>query len=137
MGESHAPPTSRKSSTTHRNRPHEQGFFRFSAGAISAMTKLSTSMIKHQATALKVQEEKSNSHMKVWRHFPKIKKNVILLGGVEDDSTVSNEPTDEMLSILGFQNGAQVDYYIIQSMRDYNMSLEPGFCMALNKGMLV
>ena len=42
-----------------------------------------------------------------------------------------------MLSILGCQNGAQVDQYLRACMSGYNMSLEPGFCTALNKGMLV
>ena len=42
-----------------------------------------------------------------------------------------------MLSILGCQNGAQVDQYLRQSMQGHNMSLEPGFCTALNKGILV
>ena len=107
-----------------------------SAGAISAMTKLSASMIRHQEATLKAQEEKSDSRLKAWRRLPKIQQNVILLGGVEDDGTVPDEPTEEMLSILGCQNGAQVDQYLRQSMRGYNMSLEPGFCTALNKGML-
>ena len=101
------------------------------------MTKLSASMIKHQEAVLKAQEENSDSRMKAWRRLPKIQQNVILLGGVEDDGTVPDEPTEEMLSILGCQNGAQVDQYLRQSMQGFNMSLEPGFCTALNKGMLV
>ena len=42
-----------------------------------------------------------------------------------------------MLQILGCQNGAQVDQYLRACMSGYKMSLEPGFCTALNKGMLV
>ena len=108
-----------------------------SAGAISAMTKLSASMIKHQEFALKSQEDKSDSRMKAWRRLPKIQQNVIVLAGVEEDGTVPKEPTEEMLSILGCQNGAQVDQYLRACMPGFNMSLEPGFCTALNKGMLV
>ena len=101
------------------------------------MTKMTASMIKHQEAALKVQEEKSNSRMKAWRQLPKIQQNVILIGGVEVNGIVPDKPTEEMLSIMGFQNGAQVDQYLRQSMRGYNISLELGFCTALNKGMLV
>ena len=42
-----------------------------------------------------------------------------------------------MLSVLGCQNRAQVEQYLRQSMQGHNMSLEPRFCTALNKGMLV
>ena len=108
-----------------------------SSGAIAAMTKLSDSMIKHQEAAIKAQEEKSDSRIKAWRRLPQIQQNVILLAGVEEDGTVPKEPTEEMLSILGCQNGAQVDQFLKQSMQGYNMSLEPGFCTALNKGMIV
>ena len=108
-----------------------------SSGAISAMKKLSASMIKHQEAAIKAQEEKSDSRMKAWRRLPQIQQNVILLAGVEEDGTIPKEPTEEMLSILGCQNGAQVDQFLKQSMQGYNMSLEPGFCTALNKGMIV
>lgn len=38
---------------------------------------------------------------------------------------------------MGCQNGSQVDQYLWQSMSSYNMSLEPGFCKVLNKGILV
>jgi len=108
-----------------------------SAGAISAMTKLSASMIKHQEATLKSQEEKGDNRMKAWRRLPKIQQNVIVLAGVEDDGTVPTEPTEEMLSILGCQNGAQVEQFLRQSMQGHNMCLEPGFCTALNKGMFV
>ena len=62
---------------------------------------------------------------------------MILGGGIEEDGFVPTEATEEMLAILGCQNGAQVDQYLRQSMSSYNMSLEPGFCTALNKGILV
>ena len=47
------------------------------------------------------------------------------------------ECTEEMLFILGCQNGAQVEHYLRQSMQGHRMSLELGFCTALNKGILV
>ena len=81
----------------------------FANGAVAAMTKLSESTIKHQEAALKVQEEKSDSRIKAWRKLPKIQQDIILLGGVDEDGKVPEEPTEEMLSILGCQNGAQVE----------------------------
>ena len=54
--------------------------------------------------------------MKTWRRLPKIQQNLIILAGVEEDGTVPQEPTEEMLSILGCQNGAQVDQFLKQSM---------------------
>ena len=85
----------------------------------------------------KHKEEKTDSRTKAWNRLPMIQRNVILLGGVEDDGTIPEEPTEEMLSILGCQNGAQVDQYLRQSMAGYNLSPEPGLCSALNKGILV
>ena len=76
---------------------------------ISAMTKLSASMVAHQAATLKKQEEKDDSTLKVWRRLPKLQQQVILLGGVEEDGTVLKDTTEEMADILGYQNGAQVE----------------------------
>ena len=75
--------------------------------------------------------------MMEWRQLPKIQHNVIILVGVEEDGTVLEEPTEEILSIIGCQSGAQVEKILRQSMQGHHKSLEPGFCMALNKGMLV
>ena len=107
-----------------------------SSGAISAMTKLSDSMIRHQEAALRNQEEKSDTRMKAWRRLPKIQQNIILLGGMEEDGTVPTDPTEEMYSVLGCQNGAQVEQYLRQSLQGHNIALETGFCTALNKGIL-
>ena len=107
------------------------------SGTITAMTKLSASMIAHQAASLKKQEEKDDSTLKAWRRLPKLQQQVILLGGVEEDGTIPTETTEEMAAILGYQNGAQVDQFLRQSMSTYNMRLEPGFCTAINKGILV
>ena len=101
------------------------------------MTKLSASMIKHQEASIKAQEEKPDGCLKVWRRLPKIQHNIITLDGVEEDGTVPEEPTEEMLSIIGCQNGAQVEQFLRQLMQDHNISLEPSFCTALNKDMLV
>ena len=77
-------------------------------GAITAMTKLSECMVKHQEAVLKHQEEKKDTRQKAWTKLPAIQKNIILLGGVDDQGSVPDHPTKEMLSILGCQNGAQV-----------------------------
>ena len=68
--------------------------------------------------------------------MPNLQKNVILCGGVEEDGTIPKEATEEMLAIPGCLNGAQVDQYLRQLMSSHNMSLEPEFCTALNKGIL-
>jgi len=68
--------------------------------------------------------------------LPKIQQNVILLGGVEEDGTVPKEYTEEMLSVLSSQNGAQVEQYLRQIMPGHNMQFTTGFCTALNKGIL-
>ena len=106
-------------------------------GVIAAMTSLSRIMIEHQKATLKKQEKKDDSHLKSWHRIPNLQKNVILCGGIEEDGTIPKEATEEMMAILGCQNGAQVDQYLRQSMSSYNMRLEPGFCTALNKGILV
>ena len=41
------------------------------------------------------------------------------------------------MSILGCQNGAQVEQFLRQSMEEHNMNLEPGLCTAINKGIFV
>ena len=94
-------------------------------------------MIRYQEAALRSQEEKSNSRIKACKRLPKIQQNVILLAGVKDDGTVPDGMTEEMLSILGFQNGVQVEQYLRQSIQEDNTSLEPGFYTALDKGMLL
>ena len=45
--------------------------------------------------------------------------------------------TDEMLAILGCSNGPYIEQYLRQSMQSHNMTLEPRFCTALNKGIFV
>ena len=104
-------------------------------GVIATMTSLSKSMIEHQKATLKKQEEKDDARMKSWRRLPTPEKRNPS-GGVEEDGTLPTAATEEMLAILGCQNGTQVEY-LCQSMSSYNMSLEPGFCTALNKGILV
>jgi hypothetical protein len=107
------------------------------SGAITAMTKLSESIIKSQEAAAKNQLDRDDNRKKSWKKLPKIQQDILLLGGVEEDGHIPTVPTEEMLSILGCQNGAQVDQFLRQSMARHNMTLEPGFCTALNKGILV
>ena len=76
------------------------------------MTKLLASIIKHQEATLKSQEEMWYSWMKAWCRLPKIQQSIILLAGVKDNSTFPDDPTEEMLSILGCQNDAQVELYL-------------------------
>ena len=104
---------------------------------MTALTKLSMSIVKQQEAAIKNQEEKADNRLKSWRRLPKIQQNVILLGGIDENSNIPTEPTEEMLSILGCQNGAQVDQYLRQSMSGHNMQIEPGLCSAINKGIIV
>ena len=104
---------------------------------MNAITRLSDSMIKHQEATIRNQEEKSDSRFKAWRRLPKITQNIILLSGVDENGEVPPTPTDDMYSILGCQNGAQVNQYLKQAMPSHNVSFEPGFCTALNKGMFL
>ena len=106
-------------------------------GAVTAMTKLSECMVKHQEAVLWNQEEKGDTRLKAWNKLPSIQKNIILLGGVDDQGVVPDTPTEEMLSILGCQNGAQVDQYLKQVLIGHNIKLEPCFCSAINKGIFV
>ena len=105
-------------------------------GAITAMTKLSERIIRHQENATKHQQEKEDNRLKSWKKLPKIQQDILLLGGIEEDGSVPDHPTEEMLAILGCQNGAQVDQFLRQSMTGHNMALETGLCTALNKGIL-
>ena len=66
-----------------------------------------------------------------------IQQNIITLTRVEEDSTVPDEPTKDMLSTIGCQNGAQVEQFLRQSMQDHNMTIGPDFCTTLNKGMML
>ena len=52
-----------------------------SDGAISAMTKLSESLVRNQEAALKASEEKVDNRLKAWEKLPKIQQDIILLGG--------------------------------------------------------
>lgn len=63
--------------------PNNQGALN-QDGAITAMTKLSECMVKHQEAVLRNQEEKKDTRLKAWHKLPEIQKNIILLGGVDD-----------------------------------------------------
>ena len=70
-----------KASPTVVDLSNSQGPSGLQDGAITAMTKLSDSMIAHQRAAIKNQEEKADSRIKAWRKLPKLQQNVILFGG--------------------------------------------------------
>ena len=55
-----------------------------SDGAISAMTKLSESLVRNQEAALKASEEKADNRLKAWKKLPKIQQDIILLGGLKN-----------------------------------------------------
>ena len=105
-------------------------------GTISAMTKIFESLVKNQEAALKANKEKVDNRLKAWKKLPKIQQDTILLGGVDESGEVSDKPTEEMLSILGCSNGAQVEQFLRQSTRKNNVAFERGICTALNKGIL-
>ena len=63
-------------------------------------------MIRHQEVALNRQENKGDDRLKIWKKLP---RNVLLLGGIDSDGVVPENITDEMLSVLGSSNGAQVE----------------------------
>ena len=106
-------------------------------GATTAMTKLSEALTKYQEVAARAHEEKSDVKLKVWNRLPQIQQSIILFGGIDEDNEVPSTPMEEMLAILGCQNGAQVDQYLKQVMIGHNVSFEPGLCSALNKGLIV
>ena len=56
---------------------------------------------------------------------------------MDDKDIIPIEPTDELLSILGCANGAQVDQYIKQLLTDFSVHVELGFCSVINKGIFV
>ena len=108
-----------------------------SDNASTAMTNLATSLTRYQEATIKAQEGKSDNRLKAWKRIPKIQQDIILFGGIDEQGDVPSEPTEEMMTILGCQNGAQVEQYLRQHMSSHNMSLEPGLCSGLNKGIFV
>ena len=74
--------------------------------ATVAITKLAQSMVKHQEAQLEVQKEKGDSRLKAWKKLPRIQQNITLPGGISEDGGIQEQATEEMLSILGCQNGA-------------------------------
>lgn len=101
------------------------------------MTELSEVMTTYQEALAKIQETKTDTRMNAWNKFPQVQRNIILLGGFEEDSTFDDEVTEEMLSILGCSNGAQVDQYLKQVMVGYNVKVELGLYSTLNKGIFI
>ena len=105
-------------------------------GAITAMTKLSESLVKNQEAALKASEEKADNRLKAWKKLPKIQQDIILLGGVDESGGVPDEPTEEMLSILGCPNGAQVEQFLTQAMRKITWLLNQVFVLPSTRASL-
>jgi len=101
------------------------------------VTKLFENMICYQEAAANIQEVNADSRLKAWNKLSKIQQNVILLAGVDGDAVVQKEATEEMLSILDYQNRAQVSQYLKQAMSGHNICLEPGLCSEIDKGIFV
>ena len=100
---------------------------------MTAMTKLSESMVKHQEAVTRAQEERKDTRLKAWTKLSSIQKNIIILARVDEQGSFPTEPTDEMLSIFGCSNAGQVDQYVNQLLLSHNVSLEPGLCSSINK----
>ena len=116
------PPSTHSASSTDGTRiPRKED----TSGAATAMTKLAV-IIAHQEASLKLKEKKADQRTKAWKWLPAIQRNVILLGGVEEDGTIPGVPTEEILAVLGYQSSAQVDQYLKYSMVGYNICPEPG-----------
>ena len=79
--------------------------------AITDMTTLSESMTKHQELLARIQKGKGDTRMKVRNKLNRIQKNYISLEGVEVDGIVPSKVIEEMLSIVGCQDGARLDQY--------------------------
>ena len=80
-------------------------------------------MTKYQEVSAKVQETRADTRLKARAKLPQVQKNIILLGAVEEDGTNDEKITEEMLSIMGYSNWAQVDQYFKQVMVGHNVRL--------------
>ena len=58
----------------------------------------------------------------------KIQHNVLLLGKVEEDGDVSEDPIEKMLSILECQNEAQVYKYLRQAIQGRRVMVHMVVC---------
>ena len=56
--------------------------------AMTALAKLSTSIVKQQEAAIKHQEEKSDNRLKSWKILPKIQQNMILQDGINENGKI-------------------------------------------------
>ena len=75
--------------------------------------------------------------MKVRNKLNRIQKNYISLEGVEVDGIVPSKVIEEMLSIVGCQDGAQLDQYLKKIVAGNNIDIESGLCSTMNKSIFV
>ena len=73
-------------------------------------------MVRYQEVIIKSQKEKEYRRFKAWSKLPRIQQNTILLVGIDPKENIPTEATEEMMSILGYQNGAQVEQLDPHSM---------------------
>ena len=92
--------------------PHVASVPLSDSGAAVALSKPSDSLNLYHQGAMKSQAEHDDSRLKSWQRLPKVQQNIILLGGVTDQGSIPSKLTEEMMSILGCQNGAQVDQFL-------------------------
>ena len=79
------------------------------------MTKLSKCIAKYQEAAVRVQEVKVDTRMKAWNNLPQIKMYISsrkILSSTRRTDGKDAVHTEMMLSILGRQNGAQINQYL-------------------------
>mmetsp|Transcript_4429 Transcript_4429/g.5653 ORF Transcript_4429/g.5653 Transcript_4429/m.5653 type:complete len:741 (+) Transcript_4429:65-2287(+) len=108
-----------------------------SDAAAIAMNKLADSMTTQQETQQRLQEEKNDTRLKAWRKLPTVQKSIILGAGINRQHQIPEEPTEELLIMMGVSNGAQVGQYLQHLMPEHNIHLEPGLCSCLHKGIFL
>ena len=106
-------------------------------GALTAITKLSASLVKTQERSIELQKEKDDPKIKAWKKVALRHKNVILLAGIDEHGDVPLDPTDELLTVLTISNGADACQYLQSCMSTYNLALVIGLCTAIHKGILI
>ena len=71
--------------------------------------------------------------MKVRNKLNRIQKNYISLEGVEVDGIVPFKAIEDMLSIVGCQDGSRLDQYPKKIMVGNNINIESGLCSTMDK----
>ena len=139
LGSATMPPGSQVASTTSapNSRPQSTTTVPGLGGALTAITKLSASLVKTQERSIELQREKDDPKIKAWKRVAERHKNVILFAGIDEHGDIPTEPTDEILTILTSINGADACQYLQGCMSSYNLAIVIGLCTAVQKGILI